>query len=113
MAGLDLFQFYTVLNSIKNDLMWGNKEKKEVATVEVKGHVRRASTVSNGSSSSASASDTELSEINDDSGVEEEYSQQMADNFKYHLNGLQKCLGELTKVVGNITERYTNDVGDV
>ena len=28
LNGVDLFQFYTVLNSVKNDLMWGNKSQQ-------------------------------------------------------------------------------------
>jgi len=141
LNGVDLFQFYTVLNSVKNDLMWGNKTQSSqthysssippsstngtahshspssILTTnshsngEVKGHVRRPSTVS--TTSSASASDTEFSEMNEDSGVEgeEEYSQEMANAFHHHLNGLQHCLRELTLVADNITTRYNNEVG--
>jgi len=170
LNGVDLFQFYAVLNSVKNDLMWGsnkpatnnsnnhgnstnhhhhhnhhhsngssissasssissanNSSSASLASSavssapsqangasangEVKGHVRRPSTVS--TTSSASASDTEFSELNEDSGVEgeEEYSQQMSDAFHHHLSGLQHCLRELTVAADYITTRYNNDLG--
>jgi len=138
LNGVDLFQFYSMLNSVKNDLMWGNKQsttkstptennncnnshstplataqppQSQPTTTEVKGHARRPSTVS--TTSSTSASDTEFSELNEDSGVEaeEEYVQHMADSFHHHLNGLQQCLRDLTIAADYVTTRYNNDLG--
>jgi len=135
LNGVDFFQFYSMLNTVKNELMWGNKSFAGTATTttsatptvnghqggmgppaqsqstEVKGHVRRPSTVS--TTSSASTSDTEISELNEDSGVEaeEEYSQHMADSFHRHLSGLQQCLRDLTLTADYVTTRYNTDVG--
>jgi len=134
LNGVDLFQFYSMLNTVKNDLMWGNKSQSQAATVvgcnnshnsqlnsqppqsqpaEVKGHARRPSTVS--TTSSTSASDTEFSELNEDSGVEaeEEYSQHMADSFHHHLSGLQQCLRDLTIAADYVTTRYNSDLGGI
>jgi hypothetical protein len=131
LNGLDLFQFYSMLNTVKNDLMWGNKSQAATAScnnpinsqitpqppqpqpAEVKGHARRPSTVS--TTSSTSASDTEFSELNEDSGVEaeEEYSQHMADSFHHHLSGLQQCLRDLTIAADYVTTRYNNDLGGI
>lgn len=136
LNGVDLFQFYSMLNSVKNDLMWGNKSQStsvncnnnnnnnshnaqlstpqppqpEVVKGFVKGHARRPSTVS--TTSSTSASDTEFSELNEDSGVEaeEEYSQHMADSFHHHLSGLQQCLRDLTLASEYVTSRYNIDL---
>lgn len=165
LNGVDLFQFYTILNSVKSDLMWGNKSQQaplpqpssingimtsssnhSVASSSlsssgnsstlsssassvlssnnhsggsssngdiIKGHVRRPSTVS--TTSSASASDTEFSELNEDSGLEgeEEYSQHLADAFHHHLTGLQQCLKDLTLAADYVTNRYNNDLGSI
>jgi len=80
----------------------------------VKGHARRPSTVS--TTSSTSASDTEYSELNEDSGVEVEHEEDythtnMADQFHHHLNGLQQCLCDLTLAADYVTTRYNNDLG--
>jgi len=128
LSGLDLFQFYSMLNTVKNELMWGNKSQagsvtsnnahnhngqppQQPHTTEVKGHARRPSTVS--ITSSTSTSDTEISELNEDSGVEaeEEYSQHMADSFHHHLTGIQQCLRDLTVAADYVTTRYNNDLG--
>jgi hypothetical protein len=75
--------------------------------------VRRPSTVS--TTSSTSASDTEFSELNEDSGVEAEHeedcAQAVADAFHHHLNGLQQCLCDLTLAADYVTNRYTNALG--
>jgi len=82
-------------------------------THEVKGHARRPSTVS--TTSSTSASDTEFSELNEDSGVEaeheEECAQSVADAFHHHLNGLQQCLCDLTIAADYVTTRYNTALG--
>jgi hypothetical protein len=143
LNGVDLFQFYTMLNSVKNDLKWGSlaqsvpkvqnsstvpsapsvisssnssssqslSQVPQTQNSEVKGHARRPSTVS--TTSSASASDTEFSELNEDSGVEaeEEYSTTMAETFHHHLNGLQQSLRDLTIAADYVTTRYNNDLG--
>lgn len=124
LNGVDLFQFYSVLNSVRNDLMWGQTDKSsgqingsvqppQSQPAEVKGHARRPSTVS--TASSASASDIEFSELNEDSGVEgeEEYSQHMADSFRHHLSGLQQCLRDLSIAADYVTTRYNTDLGGV
>jgi len=161
LNGVDLYQFFTVLNNIKNDLMWGHKPQQQASppqtqsiipppipvlstsssaasvisaassnnsssntslsqvpsaqSTEVKGHARRPSTVS--TASSTSASDTEFSELNEDSGVEaeheEEYSQSVADTFHHHLNGLQQCLCDLTIAADYVTTRYSSAVGEL
>lgn len=139
LNGVDLFQFYTMLNSVKNDLKWGslaqsvpqiqssstssvpsvisNSSSSSLSQVpqnqhsEGKGHARRPSTVS--TTSSTSASDTEFSELNEDSGVEaeEEYSTTMSETFHHHLNGLQQSLRDLTIAADYVTTRYNNDLG--
>jgi len=78
-----------------------------------KGHARRPSTVS--TTSSTSASDTEFSELNEDSGVEVEHeddcAQSVADAFHHHLSGLQQCLCDLTIAADYVTNRYNNALG--
>jgi hypothetical protein len=101
------------------------------SSTHVKGHARRPSTVS--TTSSTSASDTEFSELNEDSGVEAEQeggdhdhtsssvdddacttqsqSQSVAEAFHHHLNGLQQCLCDLTIAAEHVTHRYNNALG--
>ncbi|XP_021965688.1 uncharacterized protein LOC110860881 isoform X2 [Folsomia candida] len=168
LNGVDLYQFYSVLNNIKNDLMWGRKAGGVATTMpimppgtlstsssaasvistlssntssnaslslvpngmnggggdqnghgqaggggSVKGHARRPSTVS--TTSSTSASDTEFSELNEDSGVEAEHEDDMAqgvaDAFHHHLSGLQQCLCDLTIAADYVTTRYSSALG--
>jgi len=122
LSSTDLYSFYSMLNTVKNELLWGNKgplEKSESVTSEtgsVKGHVRRSSTVSLTSSTSVSDIDSEggsVNEVETDSGVEneEDYAQQVAENFRRHLHGLHHCLRELTSAADFVTSRYQSDVG--
>jgi len=104
---IDLFQFFNSINQIKNKLVWGaNSSEDEVATVSGK---KVTIGLERSSSSVSFESDVELSG-SDDSGVEQdEYANQISNTFKYHLDGLQKCLGELTVFASELTNHY-NDI---
>jgi hypothetical protein len=68
-------------------------------------------------SSSASASDIDFSDLNDDSGVEaeqeEDFAQNAATAFQHHLNGLHQCLCDLTSAADYITTRYNDAIGSI
>lgn len=87
-----------------------------------KGHTRRPSTASMMSTASATSTisdnESEISNEND-SGVESETtreqdkSDQLAKQFRTHLLGLYKCLGQMTEAANYLTVRYQSDVGSV
>jgi hypothetical protein len=141
MASTDLYNLYTMVNSLKNELLWGQNEAPEedderqktqnggtgpvtstsVPSATVKGHCRRPSTVSmtsTNSTTSISDSDSETSNEND-SGIEAEEnngqgsdcSLQIAENFRRHLHGLHHSLQQMTEAAVYLTQRYQNDVG--
>lgn len=91
---------------------------------EVKGHIRRPSTVSMASSNSSSGStisDDSESEISNenDSGIESENNQhadkseELAKQFRVHLNGLYRTLEQMTEAANYLTARYQSDMGQV
>lgn len=87
-----------------------------------KGHIRRPSTASMMSTASAASTisdnESEISNEND-SGIESESthekdkSDQLAKQFRTHLLGLYKCLGQMTEAANYLTVRYQSDVGSV
>lgn len=87
-----------------------------------KGHFRRPSTASMMSTASATSTisdnESEISNEND-SGIESETAQEqdksdhLAKQFRTHLLGLYKCLGQMTEAANYLTSRYQSDVGSV
>jgi hypothetical protein len=141
MASTDLYNLYTMVNSVKNELLWGQtvapEEEDErqkcpnggigsvssssISSASVKGHFRRPSTVSmtsTNSTASISDSDSETGNEND-SGIEAEEnnrqdsdcSLQIAESFRRHLHGLHHSLQHMTEAAVYLTTRYQNDVG--
>lgn len=100
-----------------NDLLSvGEKDSSSV-----KGHIRRPSTVSVTSSNSVctlSDNESEISNEND-SGIESESNQEndkaveLAKHFRQHLNGLYRCLEQMTEAANYLSTRYQSDVGSV
>lgn len=91
------------------------------APKEIKGHIRRPSTVSMASSNSTSTlsdSESEISNEND-SGVESESnrendkSTELARQCRSHLLGLHRCLEQMTDASLYLTARYQSDIGPV
>lgn len=138
LSSADLFDIYNMLNSIKADLLWGQGQKPEEQETTVaplapsnntttnsthltagKGHVRRQSTVSVAStnSSASTISDCESETGNEnDSGIEEppqvdNRTEQVAQNFRRHLQGLTRCLRQMTEAAQYLTSRYQHDIG--
>lgn len=141
LQNADLFDVYNMLNSIKADLLWGpGQVPEEEAVVNTppstttsttivnpstthltagKGHVRRPSTVSvastNSSASTISDSESETGNEND-SGIEEapqekDRTEQVAQNFRRHLQGLSRCIRQMTEAAQYVTSRYQQDIG--
>lgn len=141
LQNADLFDVYNMLNSIKADLLWGPGQVPEEETTNTtatassvtttivnpssthlsagKGHVRRPSTVSvastNSSSSTISDSESETGNEND-SGIEEapqekDRTEQVAQNFRRHLQGLSRCIKQMTEAAQYVTSRYQQDIG--
>jgi len=88
---------------------------------EIKGHVRRPSTVSvassNSSTSTISDSESEVSSNENDSGIESEgqenkdKSLEVAKQFRTHLLGLYNSLEQMTEAANYLTARYQSDIG--
>ncbi|KAF4529386.1 hypothetical protein B566_EDAN003477 [Ephemera danica] len=129
----DLYSVYTMINSVKNELLWGQTQGQtqgetqqvEETTTQVKGHIRRPSTVSvtstnstassSASSAASTTSDTDSETgIENDSGVDgecEDYTQVVSDKFRRHLHGLYHCLDNMTEAASYLTARYQSDIG--
>ncbi|CAH1955722.1 unnamed protein product [Acanthoscelides obtectus] len=125
----DLFHIYNMLNSAKDNLLWGQIEDtpkpapKTTATTEstqVKGHIRRPSSISvasNSSTSTLSDGDSTDSESgSNDSGIEEpsvkeDKVQQIAQDFRKHLHDLTSSLTQMTEAAHYLTWRYQYDIG--
>lgn len=99
--------------------------KPEEGKQDVKGHIRRPSTASMASSNSSTGSsisdgdsESEISNEND-SGIESENnhqadkSEELAKQFRAHLNGLYRTLEQMTEAANYLTARYQSDVGQV
>lgn len=97
--------------------------KTDETAKDVKGHIRRPSTVSMASSNSStgstiSDSESEISNEND-SGIESENnhnadkSEELAKQFRVHLHGLYRTLEQMTEAANYLTARYQSDVGQV
>lgn len=99
-----------------------NAPDTATAASNVKGHIRRPSTVStistNSAASTISDTDSEVSNEND-SGIESETNQErdksveLAKQFRTHLHGLYKCLEQMTEAANYLTARYQSDIGPV
>jgi hypothetical protein len=140
MATTDLYNIYTMLNSLKNELLWGQNKAPEddddrqkyqnpangsVITSDpspaVKGHCRFPSTlsmISTNSTASTSASDSETgndddsrTQSEDNNGQDVDRSVQVAEHFRRHLHGLHYSLLQMTEAAVYVTQRYENDVG--
>lgn len=126
----DLFELYTMLNGVKDGLLWGqiedHAEKLNLtptvstpATSMIKGHIRRPSSVSvasTNSSSTLSDTDSESGVIENDSGIEEASIEEVkvdkiAQDFKRHLHGLTNSLRQMTEAAQYLTWRYQYDIG--
>ena len=131
MASADLYNLYTLVNTVKNELQWGMKEcpvdegidspaiTPVSSSTHIKGHQRRPSNVSVSSTNSSSISDTDSETGNEnDSGFDTEASpkpectQLVAQNFRRHLHGLYRSLEQMTEAATYLTARYQKDVGD-
>lgn len=128
MSSADLYNLYNMVNTVKNELLWGRNTSpadegldSPASVTTHKGHVRRPSTASVASTHSATStlSDTDSEVGNEnDSGIEGEESpkpdctQHIAHNFRRHLYGLYHSLEQMTDAATYLTARYQNDVGD-
>lgn len=125
----DYHAFYSMLNAMKNELLWGggagNEDeagRKLPPQIQQQGHEkggqvtglyqRRLSTVSSLSLSDSEADTESLSES--DSGREMEFVDQttvrVARNFRHHLFGLYNTLNQLTDSALVLTCRYQEEI---
>lgn len=132
----DLFELYSMLNGVKDGLLWGsvedaaNTEKTTtpvatsvttfVTIPVIKGHIRRPSSVSvastNSSASTLSDTDSESGVIENDSGIDEVAQEEgkvdkIAQDFRRHLHGLTNSLRQMTEAAQYLTWRYQYDIG--
>jgi hypothetical protein len=119
----DLYSVYSMINGVKNELLWGQPGAVQADASNntsaddnvVKGHIRRPSTVSVASTSSAvsttSDTDSETGIENDIGSESEDYTQVVSDKFRHHLHGLFHCLDHMTEAASYLTARYQIDIG--
>jgi hypothetical protein len=134
LSSTDLYRLYTMVNCVKNELLWGGNDcppPPEVTTPVTpapqpaqvtKTHARRPSTTSMASTNSAGStiSDTDSETGNEnDSGIEGEgegstkppsYTRKMEESFRRHLYGLHSSLEQMTEAASYLTLRYQNDI---
>lgn len=120
----DLYSLYSMVNCVKNELLWGQnknapEEEEMTGTMVTKAtHVRRPSLTSLASSQSLSDTDSETGNEND-SGIEGEseakpdYTQKMEENFRRHLYGLHRSLNQMAAAAKYLTKRYQSDIGAI
>ena len=140
MQAADLHSVYSMLNSLKNELIWGARAENSTsgpasgpaagpATTQPMRPVmvRRPSvnsmtsmaSVSSGTTYSDSDSESGLDhESTEDSGVEaerdpdgEESVERMANQFRRHLLGLHQCLEHMADAAHYLTHRYQVEIG--
>ncbi|CAG2058006.1 unnamed protein product [Timema podura] len=131
VPGMNLFGLYTMINEVRNQLIWGqstsskNEAKhKSITPVSssssissnTKGHARTPSSASMASTSSAtSISDVDIDTGNEiDSKTDSDDSpldlpQLISEDFTQHLQGLYHSLEQLTEVALYLTSRYQNN----
>lgn len=125
----DLFQIYTMLRNVKDGLLWGGQSQQTQdiqentlgTPLQIKGHIRRPSTVSvastHSSTSALSDSDSEAGSSNEnDSGIEEVApeeccTERIAHDFQRHLLGLTSSLRQMTEAAQYLSWRYQHDIG--
>lgn len=125
-SSTDLFEIYSMLNGVKDGLLWGQTEEPvprlNTTAPVTKGHIRRPSTISvasiNSSTSTLSDTDSESGSGNEnDSGIEEPPVQNegkvdsIAHDFRQHLHGLTSSLRQMTEAAQYLTWRYQYDIG--
>lgn len=116
-SAVDLHAFYTMLNSVKTELIWGaggsidvDNNGKRIPPRTTALPARRLSTVSSLSLSDSEPDTESCSES--DSGLEfEDQSANIARNFRRHLVGLYDALQQLTDTADVLTCRYQEEVG--
>lgn len=134
---VDLHAFYTMLNTVKTELIWGlgcgdnvDNNKKENSRRLTSSSSSNSLLMANGSSNltpiassrrmstvsslSLSESETDTESCSEsDSGLEsfEDHSSTVARNFRYHLNGLYSVLQQLTDTADILTCKYQEEVG--
>jgi len=140
MQSADLHSLYSMLNSLKNELIWTSPATTSSSSTSTSttatppstrtSMVRRPSvnsmtsmaSVSSATTSSAySDSDSESGldhESTEDSGVEaerepdgEESVEHMANQFRRHLLGLHQCLEHMADAAHYLTHRYQVEIG--
>jgi hypothetical protein len=115
MVDTDLYSFYSMLNSVKNQLLWGPIPSGNTGTTTTTSgphHVRRHSLASQ--QSFASTDSEPESELNSDSdsGVEfDEQTTKIASAFRQHLTGLYQILHQLSDSADFLAHRYQDEVG--
>jgi len=115
----DYYAFYSMLNAMKNELLWGggggssNVEESSKGSGSHPPYQRRLSTVSSLSLSDSEADNDSLSESEISSNSLEFVDQttaRVARNFRHHLVGLYNTLNQLTDSATVLTGRYQQEV---
>lgn len=130
MSNMDLFTFFTAVNDIKNELLWGpaiggtnlssatsGTERQRLATTMKLTRYpseenTRHSSIKSSVSDSDSQGDSDIDGvINDpDSLSPEAPTSHLATAYRYHLQGLQTILHQLSDSADYLSSRYQEEV---
>merc|ERR1712071_681471 len=119
MQSADLHSLYSMLNSLKNELIWTSPStstpSSTTSTTSTTSITPSQRTTAYSDSDSESGLDHESTE---DSGVEaerepdgEESVEAMANQFRRHLLGLHQCLEHMADAAHYLTHRYQVEIG--
>uniref|UniRef100_A0A8C6S998 MID1 interacting protein 1b n=1 Tax=Neogobius melanostomus TaxID=47308 RepID=A0A8C6S998_9GOBI len=103
----DMYSYYQLLKSIRQDIEWGIRCATATADEERKEGMKLSRTSSSGSTTSSASSVASYSSEEDEEDDEEDLHEQ----FQYHLTGLQGVLSKLTLSAHSLTKRYKKEIG--
>ncbi|XP_013776513.1 uncharacterized protein LOC106461251 [Limulus polyphemus] len=129
----DLFSFYSMLHDVKNELLWGPSSTRVSDTSTRMIQIRSSSALglqkplqfeennialgSTGSTSDTdSLADSEMDSIgllshDQNVGTVGAQTARLANSFRYHLQGLQTILNQLSDSADYLSSRYQEEVG--
>lgn len=106
----DMYSYYQLLKSIRQDMEWGVRCATATADEKRKEDMKLTRSSSSASTASSASSVASFSSEEDEEEEEEE-EECLHEQFQYHLTGLQGVLSKLTQSAISLTKRYKKEIG--
>lgn len=104
----DMYSYYQLLKSIRQDIEWGVRCAAATAADEKRKEDMKLTRSSSSASTTSSASSVASFSSEED---EEEEEEDLHEQFQFHLTGLQGVLSKLTQSAISLTKRYKKEIG--